>query len=206
MDLVAVNIALRHQPPREIVRWALSQGKNPIATTSFGKTSAALLHCLQSDASDIPVIWVDHGYNMPSTYHYVDEMMDRFSLNLHVYTPRVTTERRQAISGGVPLPEHEDAYAQFAKEVKIEPFQRAIDEHQPDIWLTGISRYETDYRRTLDIVSVDSRGLLRVAPFFYWRANDIKAYLERHELPSPQHYFDPTKLSDTAECGLHKAS
>lgn len=206
MDLTAINKTLRHESPAAIIRWALSVSKRPIATTSFGKTSAVLIHALQKEAPELPLIWVDHGYNLKHTYQYVEQIISRFKPNLQVFTPQVTTERRLAISGGVPVPEDEIAFSRFTKEVKLEPFQRAIQTHQPDVWLTGISRYETDYRKTLDIVSLDHRGLLRVAPFFYWQQKDIEAYLKRHNLPAPTHYFDPTKLSDNAECGLHKAS
>lgn len=206
MDLAAINKTLRHESPAAIIRWAMSVSERPIATTSFGKTSAVLIHALQNEIPKLPLIWVDHGYNLKQTYHHVEEIISRFNPNLQVYTPRITTERRLALFGGVPLPEDDEAYSRFIEEVKLEPFQRAIDEYQPDIWLTGISRYETDYRKTLDIVSIDHRGLLRVAPFFYWQQEDVEAYIERHNLPSPQHYFDPTKLSDSAECGLHKAS
>ena len=206
MDLAAINKTLRHESPAVIIRWAMSVSKRPIATTSFGKTSAVLIHALQNEIPKLPLIWVDHGYNLKHTYQYVEEIIGRFNPNLQVYTPRVTTERRLALTGGVPLPEDDEAFSRFTQEVKLEPFQRAIEEHQPDVWLTGISKYETDYRKTLDIVSIDHRGLLRVAPFFYWQQRDIEAYLQRHNLPSPKHYFDPTKLSDSAECGLHKAS
>jgi phosphoadenosine phosphosulfate reductase len=90
--------------------------------------------------------------------------------------------------------------------VKLEPFDRALGDFEPDIWLTGIRREETEHRKGLDIVSLDSRGIVKVAPLFYWSDDEVAAYMERHRLPSCRHYFDPTKVHDGRECGLHTAA
>jgi phosphoadenosine phosphosulfate reductase len=90
--------------------------------------------------------------------------------------------------------------------VKLEPFDRALADFQPEIWLTGLRREETEHRKTLDVVSRDNRGLLKVAPLFYWSDEEIENYMARHNLPTCRHYFDPTKVHDGRECGLHTAA
>ena len=74
------------------------------------------------------------------------------------------------------------------------------------VWLTGIRQEETEHRKSLDIVSIDKRGIIKVAPIFYWSEEDVEDYMERHELPTCKHYFDPTKVHDGRECGLHTAA
>ncbi len=37
-------------------------------------------------------------------------------------------------------------------------------------------------------------------------ADDVEDYMERFELPTCKHYFDPTKVHDGRECGLHTAA
>ncbi len=90
--------------------------------------------------------------------------------------------------------------------IKLEPFQRALDEWQPEIWITGIRKEETEHRQSLDIVSWDARGILKVAPLFYWSDDQVEAYMEAHELISCRHYFDPTKVHDGRECGMHTSA
>ncbi len=116
----------------------------------------------------------------------------------------MTAERRNAIMGGIPHPDDDpELHEEFTRQVKLEPFQRAIDSVKPEIWITGIRADETDFRKTLDIVTRDERGLIRVAPFFRLSEADIEAYMKQHQLPTCQHYFDPTKVAADAECGLH---
>jgi len=111
------------------------------------------------------------------------------------------------VFGGIPHPEDDaERFQQFVQEVKLEPFARAVDDLQAQVWITGIRRHETEFRKGLDIVSRDNRGLLRVAPLFYWQEADVDAYMAERELPSCKHYFDPTKLDEKSECGLHTAA
>ena len=118
----------------------------------------------------------------------------------------MTSERRNAIMGGIPTLEEEERHREFTRQVKLEPFARALQAFQPEVWLTGIRREETEYRQSLDIVSVDHRGIVKVAPLFYWPQEAMKAYMERFQLPTCRHYFDPTKVNDGRECGLHTAA
>ncbi|HSG60887.1 MAG TPA: phosphoadenosine phosphosulfate reductase family protein [Pseudomonadales bacterium] len=204
LDLHAINHQLRGLPPEQIVQWAMGLGKRIIASTSFSKGSAAMLNILEQAGADFPVVWVDSGYNTPDAYRVAQRLIDRYSLHFQIYTPRVSVERRAAL-GGVPAADSA-AFKTFVEEVKLEPFQRALNELQPDIWITGIRRDETAHRQGLDIVSWDERGLLKVAPIFEWSQAELDAYLTALDLPSPASYFDPTKLSEHAECGLHTSA
>lgn len=207
LDLEKTNAELKERSAAEIVHWALQQSPQIITTTSFSPNSAAMLHLVTQIKPDMPIVWIDSGYNMPDAYQVAEQLIEQLHLNMHIYTPQMTTERRNALMGGIPHPDdNPELHAEFVRQVKLEPFERAINELQPKIWLTGIRREETEYRKTLDIVSWDNRGLLRVAPLFHWSADDVQEYMERFGLPTCKHYFDPTKVTANAECGLHTAA
>ena len=114
----------------------------------------------------------------------------------------MTAARRDALMG-IPMPDDEVLHREFTRQVKLEPFERALQRFQPSIWISGIRREETAFRKTLDILSWDSRGILKVAPVFYWTEADVEAYMEKNRLPSCRKYYDPTKVADNRECGLH---
>jgi len=204
--LHSVNASLRGASAGDVVRWALSLQAKTIATTSMGKNAAVMLHLVSEVDKTVPTIWVDTGYNLRDTYIVAERLIRDLDLNIHVYTPEMTAERRNAIMGGVPTVDEEARHQEFTRQVKLEPFARALDEFQPEVWLTGIRREETEHRKTLDIVSLDNRGIIKVAPIFDWSEEDIEAYMEQYDLPSCRHYFDPTKVLDGRECGLHTAA
>ncbi len=206
LDLDTVNAELRDASPEVIVRWALNQGRTTVATTSFGRNAAVMLHLVSSVATSVPTIWVDTGYNLRDTYIVAERLIKQLGLNMHVYIPEMTSERRNAIMGGVPTVEDEEMHQEFTRQVKLEPFSRAVEDLKPEVWLTGIRKEETEHRQSLDIVSVDGRGILKVAPIFFWSEDELEAYMEAHTLPTCRHYFDPTKVHDGRECGLHTAA
>jgi phosphoadenosine phosphosulfate reductase len=106
---------------------------------------------------------------------------------------------------GIPdinSPLHEE----FAYQVKLEPFKRVINDFSPQIWLTAIRKDQTSFRKNLDIVTQDEKGLIKVAPLFYTIAQELKNYLNENNLPDEQDYYDPTKVLKNRECGLHKST
>ena len=206
LDLDKINAELRDRPAAEIVSWALSLRRPAINTTSFGRNAAVMLHLVAQQDKSVPVVWVDTGYNLRDTYLVAEHLIRDLDLNIHVYTPTMTSERRNAIMGGVPTIEDEELHRAFTEQVKLEPFSRALEELKPEVWLTGIRREQTEHRKGLDIVTMDARGLLKVAPVFHWSEDEMDAYMAQHGLPTCRHYFDPTKVHDGRECGLHTAA
>ena len=206
LDIQEANDTLRDAAPADVVRWALDLDVPTIATTSMGRNAAVMLHLVSQVNPDVPTIWVDTGYNLRDTYLVADRLINDLQLNIHVYSPLMTSERRNAIMGGIPTVDEEERHEEFTRQVKLEPFDRALADFAPDIWLTGIRREETEHRKTLDTVSLDNRGIIKVAPIFYWSDDEVEAYMEAQQLPTCRHYFDPTKVSDGRECGLHTAA
>ena len=206
LDFDSVNASLRDASAQEVVRWALGLGRKSIATTSMGRNAAVMLHLVSEVDKSVPTIWVDTGYNLRDTYIVAERLIRDLEVNIHVYSPQMTSERRNAIMGGIPTVDEEERHQEFTRQVKLEPFAQALEEFQPDIWLTGIRQEETEHRKSLDIVSRDARGIIKVAPLFHWSEDDVEDYMEQFSLPTCKHYFDPTKVHDGRECGLHTAA
>jgi len=206
LDFDLVNARLRDASPQDVVRWALDLGRRTIASTSMGRNAAVMLHLVGQVDKTVPTVWVDTGYNLRDTYVVAERLIRDLEINIHVYSPQMTSERRNAIMGGIPTIDEEERHQEFTRQVKLEPFDQALRDFAPEIWLTGIRQMETEHRRSLDIVSMDSRGIIKVAPIFYWSEEEVEAYMAQHQLPTCRHYFDPTKVQDGRECGLHTAA
>ncbi|WP_350285078.1 phosphoadenosine phosphosulfate reductase family protein [uncultured Croceitalea sp.] len=189
-------------PPEEIIQWAINFANRPVLTSNFKPYSVVLLHAVTMIKRNIPTIWCDTGYNTPETYRYANKLSDVLNLNLKVYRPRQTSAYIEAIMGGVPdldSPMH----TEFTELVKLEPFKRAMEEHQPDVWFTNIRKGQTEYRDTLDILSLSADGVLKVSPFYHWSETELESYLYEWNLSNEHNYFDPTKVLEHRECGIH---
>jgi phosphoadenosine phosphosulfate reductase len=207
IDIAKANSQLRDKPALEIVRWAIAQANGrALVSTNFRPYEAVILHLCVQVQPDIPVLWVDHGYNRPATYRHAEELRKRLGLNIKPYVPRVTSAHRDAIQGAIPTPEDEAALKEFSAVFKIEPFQRGMRELAPTVWITALRKVQNPNRSNLDIVSDDPNfGALKVSPVFYWSDGEMEAYLQKHSLPNEWDYFDPAKADEKRECGLHVA-
>ncbi len=204
-DLNRWNAELRRQSPLEIVRWAIAQsGGRAIVSTNFRPYEAVILHLAVQAQPDIPVLWVDHGYNRPATYKHAEELRARLKLNLKAYLPKITAAHRDAIYGPVPTTEDEEGLKKFSAVMKLEPFQRGMKELAPTVWITALRKVQNPNRAGLDIVTQDENfGALKVSPLFHLSDDDLEAYLAQHHLPNEWDYFDPAKADEKRECGLH---
>lgn len=202
MELEQINSRLAGKSPVEVIDWAMELDKKAILTTTFGPFSAVILHMVTRKYPDIPVVWIDSGYNTRETYLTAEKIMKDLNLNMHIYTPILTSARRDALMNGIPEV-NSDEHRLFTWEVKLEPFQRVMNTMKPGVWLTAIRKDETDFRKSLDIVSMGPNGILKVAPLFNWTELDMEEYLYENDLPQVEEYYDPTKAQTNRECGLH---
>ena len=208
-QITAANLQLRDRTPQEIIRWALDQaGGRAIVSTNFRPYEAVILHLVTQVQPDIPVLWVDHGYNRPATYRHAETLRAQLKLNLKPYLPRLTTAHYDAVHGGMPdpTPENEERLQAFSKVMKLEPFQRGMRELAPKVWITALRQVQNPNRAGLQIISQDTNfETLKVSPVFHWNDAQMEAYLKQHSLPNEWDYFDPAKADEKRECGLHAA-
>jgi phosphoadenosine phosphosulfate reductase len=206
-QILKTNAGLRHQSPLEIVRWAIAQAKGrALVSTNFRPYEAVILHLCVQVQPDIPVLWVDHGYNRPATYKHAEALKQLLQLNLKPYLPKISAAHRDALYGGIPSTDDEAGLKQFSALMKLEPFQRGMKELAPTVWITALRQVQNPNRAGLDIVSADKNfGALKVSPVFYGSDTDMEKYLKQHHLPNEWDYFDPAKADDKRECGLHAA-
>ena len=201
-ELDVLNQQLKGVPPSEIIQWAIADKQRPVVTTNFRPYEAAILHACVQIEPDINVIWCDTGYNTPQTYKHANAVIDILNLNVKLYNPEQTAAYREAIMGGIPQLDSPE-FEEFSRQVKLEPFQRAMKEQNPDVWFTNLRQGQTAFRDSIDILSYSKDGILKVSPFYHWSDQKLNVYLVENELPNEFKYFDPTKVLSNRECGLH---
>ena len=200
-DIAKLNVQFKGIPPEEIISWAIAHAQKAVVTTNFRPYEVAILNAVSQVKQDIPVVWCDTGYNTANTYKHAEELITRLNLNIDLYVPKQTTAHRDAVMG---IPQIDDErHALFTEQVKLEPFKRAMAAHKPDVWFTNLRKGQTAHRDSLDILSLSKDGVLKVSPFYHWDDTHLDAYLKQYNLPNEHKYFDPTKVLENRECGLH---
>ncbi|MGY6648744.1 phosphoadenosine phosphosulfate reductase domain-containing protein [Wenyingzhuangia sp. IMCC45574] len=200
-EIAAFNAELEGKTPNEVIAWAIAKAEKPVITTNFRPYEGAILHAVTKVKSDMNVVWCDTGYNTRNTYKHAEELIALLGLNIDLYVPKQTSSHRDAVMG---IPQIDDPmHKVFTEQVKLEPFKRAMAAHQPDVWFTNLRKGQTAFRDSIEVVSQDANGVLKVSPFYDYSDEDLDKYLEENNIPNEHKYFDPTKVLGNRECGLH---
>jgi phosphoadenosine phosphosulfate reductase len=205
--IAAFNAELAGKSPQEITNWAVRQGAGKaIVTTNFRPYEAVILHMAALAERDIPVLWVDHGTNLPETYQFAEKCRNMLGLNVKPYLPLMTSAHWLAINGGaVPMPDEVERVESFSRIMKLEPFERGMRELAPAVWITALRKEQNPQRAaSLQTVMWDAKfNTLKVNPILDWTPTEMEAYLAEHALPNERTYYDPAKGDEKHECGLH---
>jgi phosphoadenosine phosphosulfate reductase len=208
-ELSTLNASLEGAEPLAILQAALKfMPGRAIVTSNFRPYEAVVLHLAQQLQADIPVLWVDHGTNLPETYRFVDACQKQLNINLKAYLPRLSSAHWLALNGeSIPMPDEVERVEAFSEVMKLEPFERGMRELAPAVWITALRREQNPQRAaTLKPLQWDDKfQCLKVNPLLDWASPQLQAYVDAHQLPNERAYYDPAKGSESHECGLHAA-
>ncbi len=223
-ELEEENRVLGESTPEELIEWASGRfGDGLVASTSFGATSAVMLHLIHRVAPRTPIICVDTGYLFPETYRFAEELVKRLELDVHFYSARMSSARQEALYGNL-WEQGEDGVKRYLQINKVEPMQRALDDLGAVAWMAGLRSEQTEHRAGLRRIDRQD-GRVKIHPILRWSADEVEAYMRDNDLPhhpmveqgyrsiGDHHSTIPTTadmdprdgriLGQTRECGLH---
>ncbi len=223
-ELAVLNSRFESAHPEEIIRWAVETFRPDVAlTSSFGADSAAIIHLALHVDPRINIRTVDTGFLFPETLQFIEELRQRWNLNLTVLRTRLPVaevERlKAAYAGGAPVDEQ-----YCCGEYKREATERALQGVR--CWIAGLMRVEAATRRHTPIIERLANGMVKVAPIAAWTHQQLRDYMQQHQLPyhplwqqgytsigcalhtqKPTNPNDPRSGrwagTDKTECGIH---
>lgn len=155
-------------------------GEGLIATTSFGRDAALLLHHLKRLQIPIRVFFMDTGFHFPETLEYRDRLTREFGLRVNTVSSDDPERRRYAYTENGELKIKDTDACCGINKVEVQRRFLAL----PDVkaFVTGLRRDQSSTRKDLPFVQVQ-RGRIKVMPFADWPQEDVDLYLRLWELP-----------------------
>lgn len=185
-----------------------------LVTSSFGVTSAVLLHVVSRVKPGYPIYFIDTGYHFQETLAYKERLSRMLNLNVKVLKP--DPSRHQITKMKKMWSSNPDRCCDINK---VEPLRRTKSLYE--IWMSGMIGFEDTHRERLDII-VDKSGMLRCYPLIDWNKSGVDEYMELYGLPKHPlaekgfgsvgctHCTEPGtgrkgrwSGSEKKECGLH---
>jgi len=158
--------------------------------TSFQKTGLVAVDIASRVADNFRVFTIDTGRLFPETYQYTKQIEELYSDKLHnnkidIYKPNARIVEAMVKRHGEYLFFDNPAKRELCcKNRKVLPNNEALK--TVDVWVTGLRADQSEYRgklQNVQVISVDGRQIIKVAPLFYWTEADIDVYIEERNLP-----------------------
>jgi phosphoadenosine phosphosulfate reductase len=128
--LAAINVHLSPLSPQDILAWALKHLPALYQTTAFGLTGLVALDMLSKSGHPIPkLIFLDTLYHFAETYELVQQVRERYAVDIKVYKPEgCKTIRDFELKHGEELWEKDEDTYDFAVKVccSSRPFNRQL--------------------------------------------------------------------------------
>ena len=173
------------QTPQEILEWAINRFGHKLAfVTSFQSEGMVIIDMATRLDPNIRVITIDTGRLHEETYYFMDQVRERYSIDIEVHFPDGDELRKMVAGNGVNL---------FYKDVesrlmccqvrKVNPLLKILED--VDAWVTGLRRQQSSFRSKTQKIELDyERGeIVKLNPLVDWSTDQVRAYLETNDVP-----------------------
>ncbi|OBH88469.1 phosphoadenylyl-sulfate reductase [Mycobacterium sp. E2989] len=126
----------------------------------------------------VPVVFLDTGYHFAETIGTRDAVESAYDIHLLNVTPEHTVAEQDELLG-------KDLFARDPNECcrrrKVLPLRRALRGYAA--WVSGLRRAEAATRANAPLISFDeSFELIKINPIAAWTDEDVRDYIERHNV------------------------
>ena len=144
-------------------------------TSSFAATSAFLLKVFSDINKHQTVYFIDTGYHFKETLIYKDYLEKLYDLNL--INVKAEAWKHQFTTEDKTWTKNPDYCCSINK---VEPLQEIKQQHK--IWVSGLMRWQTNNRETLDIFE-KRNDVVKFYPLLDITAEQREAFIKDHHLP-----------------------
>jgi len=153
--VAALNAALTERSPLEIVQWAYEHYEGYlVASTSFGKNSAVLLHMLAN--TGVPIIHIRTNDMPRGNRAYEEQLLRRLVISMRNYAG--------------PLP-------------KAALMRQALKVHGAKAILSGVRAAQNEHRGTLRHIERRDDGIFWIYPLLHLTHEEAARYIKENDLP-----------------------
>lgn len=162
----------------ERIRWIFEHYHEDevLLTSSFGSSSALLLHLVNKIKPQHPVYFLDTGYHFQDTIEYKDELVAKLHLNVKV--TGAARNKHTFTRENYTYHQNQDLCCFINK---VEPLAALRTKHK--IWLSGLFRYQNENRKNLNFFE-EKDDILKCSPLLDMSPEEVHTYFFIHELPS----------------------
>ena len=188
--VAALADAYEERTPQEVLGWAMERfGSSLAICTSLQADGMAILDMAWRIDPAVRVFTIDTGRLPQETYDLLDQVRDRYNIEIEVYFPDATQVESIVRRHGMNL-FYQDVNLRMlcCQTRKVLPLRRVLS--SLDAWVTGIRRDQLSTRAATQKIEADNDhgGIVKINPLADWTEQDVLAYIRAHAVPTHPFY------------------
>jgi thioredoxin-dependent adenylylsulfate APS reductase len=174
-----------NRSPQHLLRWATERfGSRLAISTSFQNDGMVLLDMAWRIDPDIRVVTVDSGRLHQETYDLMEQVRERYGIQIEVFYPDATALQTFVRDNGInPFYRSTSLRRSCCDIRKVEPLKRALADS--DAWISGQRRDQSATRKSVRKVEIDRTcdDKLKLNPLADWSENEVWDYIRANDVP-----------------------
>ncbi|HKV08525.1 MAG TPA: phosphoadenylyl-sulfate reductase [Thermoanaerobaculia bacterium] len=178
-------VELDDATPQALIAYALERWGSEVAIcTSFQAEGMAILDMAWRIDPKVRVFTVDTGRLPQETYDVMEEVRQRYGVEVEVYFPDAKQIENMVRRFGPNLFQRAvEARLLCCNVRKVEPIRGVLE--GLDAWITGLRRDQWASRANIRKIEIDHEhgGLAKINPLADWTLEEVKEYNAAHAVP-----------------------
>ena len=171
--------------PDQVLLWAAKYfPQSLMQVTSFGASGMVLLDKMHRLGllSQVPVLSIDTLHLFDETHSLISNVQKKYQgMDLHIYRP-LDFESREAFDAAFGADLYQRDPEKYGYLTKVEPMERALEEHNIQAWITGRRRSQGGERAHLPLVEYDGK-YIKLNPLAMWTYDQVWDYIRNKCVP-----------------------
>jgi len=185
-DLIKeLNEEYSNKSPEEVIKWTLDNLHPGVAlASSFGAEDVVVIDMLAKISPDARIFTLDTGRLNQETYDLMDDIRNRYKMNIEVMFPNQDEVQEMVRTNGVNLFYRSRENRKLCCGIrKVHPLTNMLSTLEG--WITGIRADQTQNRSDSAKFEIDGQfgGILKVNPIIDWTWEMVWDYIKANKVP-----------------------
>ncbi len=171
--------------PLEVLKWGIERFHPNIALAFSGQAEDVVILDMLSKIVETPRVFViDTGRLHQETYDLLEEIRNKYVLDLRIYFPDYNEIEGMVNNYGINLFYKSVEYRKLCCNLrKVSPLRRALS--GLSAWITGLRKEQNFTRERVNRVEIDeiNGGIIKLNPLADWTWDQVWGYVKENNLP-----------------------
>ncbi len=172
-DIQKQNVDFLLSQTEALLYWAREKFAEKIfMTSSLGSNGTVLLDIIKKIIPDLPIYFIDTGFHFQETLE-IKQYYENKGYIIKTLSSQTEDDNQKLYKMG------HDICCQIKK---VQPMKGLLASKEKHLWITALSRDQTDFRKQVPFLQSTNFELFKLNPMIAWREVDIWYYIKDNDL------------------------